>query len=96
MLKLFLIVRKKLETKICFKYECEITRAKCRRFVLYRTKCYSSENKERHFFNTRIVEGVIVTALGIKREEKSLGYTASKVKSEDLTQVASQIFCEFT
>ena len=40
----------------------------------------------------RDIEGVVVTALGIKREEKSLGYAASKVKSEDLTQVASQNF----
>ncbi|AQX06174.1 SusC/RagA family TonB-linked outer membrane protein [Elizabethkingia meningoseptica] len=36
------------------------------------------------------IEGVVVTALGIKRAEKSLGYAASKVNSEELTQVANQ------
>lgn len=33
---------------------------------------------------------VVVTALGIKREEASLGYSVGKVKGEDLTQVAQE------
>jgi len=31
------------------------------------------------------LEGVVVTAIGIKRSEKSLGYSATSVKTEDLT-----------
>ena len=33
------------------------------------------------------LEGVVVTALGIKREKKSLGYATQEVKGEDLNQV---------
>jgi TonB-linked SusC/RagA family outer membrane protein len=36
------------------------------------------------------VEEVVVTALGIKREEKSLGYSVSKVGSEELTRVVQE------
>lgn len=32
------------------------------------------------------LEGVVVTALGIKREEKSLGYSVSEVKGDDLNE----------
>lgn len=35
------------------------------------------------------MEGVIVTALGIKRDEKALGYSVSKVKGEDITEAMS-------
>ncbi len=35
------------------------------------------------------LEGVVVTALGIKREEKALGYSVSKVKGEDITEAMS-------
>ncbi|MEN8156805.1 MAG: SusC/RagA family TonB-linked outer membrane protein [Bacteroidota bacterium] len=35
------------------------------------------------------LEGVVVTALGITREEKSLGYSVSKVESEELTKTVS-------
>lgn len=35
------------------------------------------------------VSAVVVTALGLTREEKSLGYAVSKVESEELTQVVS-------
>lgn len=35
------------------------------------------------------LQGVVVTALGIKREEKALGYAVSKVKGEDLTEAMS-------
>ena len=33
---------------------------------------------------------VVVTALGIKREEKSLGYSVGKVDGDDLTRVAQE------
>ncbi len=35
------------------------------------------------------IEGVVVTALGISREKKSLGYAAQEVSSEDLTRSGS-------
>src|SRR5215204_210371 len=39
--------------------------------------------------STTELEGVVVTALGIKREEKALGYSVSKVKGEDITDAQS-------
>ena len=38
---------------------------------------------------TTELEGVVVTALGIRREEKALGYSVSKVKGEDITDAQS-------
>ncbi|MEO7982572.1 MAG: SusC/RagA family TonB-linked outer membrane protein [Bacteroidota bacterium] len=35
------------------------------------------------------LEGVVVTALGIRRDEKALGYSVSKVKGEDITEAMS-------
>ncbi|MDL2255417.1 SusC/RagA family TonB-linked outer membrane protein [Parabacteroides sp. OttesenSCG-928-K15] len=37
--------------------------------------------------DTKAISEVVVTALGIKREEKALGYAVQNVKSEDLTTV---------
>ncbi|WP_029906741.1 SusC/RagA family TonB-linked outer membrane protein [Prevotella sp. 10(H)] len=37
--------------------------------------------------NPKLLDEVVVTALGIKREEKALGYSVQKVKGEDLTNV---------
>ena len=39
--------------------------------------------------DTQILEGTVVTALGIKREEKSLGYAAQKVGEEAFSSVAN-------
>ncbi|NER85294.1 MAG: hypothetical protein F6K42_38515, partial [Leptolyngbya sp. SIO1D8] len=36
------------------------------------------------------LDEVVVTALGIKREERSLGYAVSKVESEEVTRVAQE------
>ena len=36
------------------------------------------------------LEEVVVTALGIERQERSLGYSVGKVQSEDLTRVAQE------
>jgi len=36
--------------------------------------------------DTKVIDEIVVTAMGIKRSEKSLGYAASTVKSEDLTR----------
>ncbi|ASK29313.1 SusC/RagA family TonB-linked outer membrane protein [Chryseobacterium sp. T16E-39] len=35
---------------------------------------------------TQDIEGVVVTALGIKREKKSLGYSTQEIKGEELTK----------
>lgn len=40
-------------------------------------------------FAARQLEGLVVTALGLTRSEKSLGYAVSKVASEDLTKVVT-------
>lgn len=40
-------------------------------------------------YAARQLEGLVVTALGLTRSEKSLGYAVSKVASEDLTKVVS-------
>ena len=34
---------------------------------------------------TKDIEGVVVTALGIKREKKALGYSSQEIKSDALT-----------
>lgn len=39
--------------------------------------------------DSREMEAVVVTALGIKRDEKALGYSVSKVKGEELTEAMS-------
>lgn len=39
--------------------------------------------------DTEALEAVVVTALGIKREEKALGYSSQNVNSEDLDKVRS-------
>ena len=41
---------------------------------------------------TKDIEGVVVTALGIKREKKALGYSNQSVKTEDLTRTPSANF----
>ncbi len=38
--------------------------------------------------STEAIDEVVVTALGIKRQEKSLGYSVEKVESEELNRVA--------
>ena len=40
--------------------------------------------------STEAIDEVVVTALGIKREEKSLGYSVGKVDGEELTRVAQE------
>jgi len=38
------------------------------------------------------LEGVVVTSLGVKRQQKSLGYAVSTIKAEDLTRTGSPNF----
>jgi hypothetical protein len=42
-------------------------------------------------FAARQLEGLVVTALGLTRSEKSLGYAVSKVANEDLTKVVTGV-----
>lgn len=39
--------------------------------------------------NDKVLGGVVVTALGIKRSEKSLGYSATSIKTDDITETRS-------
>ena len=42
--------------------------------------------QEKDTMKTQNIEGVVVTALGIKREKKSLGYSTQEVKGDDLNK----------
>ena len=42
--------------------------------------------------DTKALEGVVITALGIKREEKALSYNVQQIKAEKLTQVKDANF----
>lgn len=42
--------------------------------------------------DTQLLDGVVVTALGIKRKEKTLGYTVTEVKSDEITAAKSVNF----
>ncbi|SUX46513.1 catecholate siderophore receptor CirA [Chryseobacterium indoltheticum] len=44
-----------------------------------------AQTKPGDTLKTQEIEGVVVTALGIKREKKSLGYASEEVKAEALT-----------
>lgn len=50
---------------------------------------HSADVEIRLHATERALEEVVVTALGIKREEKSLGYSVSTVKGEELTNAVS-------
>ncbi|AZA52136.1 SusC/RagA family TonB-linked outer membrane protein [Chryseobacterium sp. G0201] len=45
----------------------------------------NAQEKKKDTLKTQDIEGVVVTALGIKREKKSLGYASEEVKAEALT-----------
>ena len=46
--------------------------------------------KKKDSVKTRNIEEVVVTALGIKKAEKSLGYASTKVGSDELVKVNNQ------
>jgi TonB-linked SusC/RagA family outer membrane protein len=48
--------------------------------------------QKRDTARTQDIEGVVVTALGIKREKKALGYATQSVKAEDLTKSPTSNF----
>ncbi|HCN12186.1 MAG TPA: SusC/RagA family TonB-linked outer membrane protein, partial [Chryseobacterium sp.] len=48
--------------------------------------------QEKDTLKTQNIEGVVVTALGIKREKKSLGYSTQEVKGDDLNKTPTTNF----
>jgi TonB-linked SusC/RagA family outer membrane protein len=53
--------------------------------VLSSSLAVVSAQQKKDTIKTQDIEGVVVTALGIKREKKSLGYASEEVKAEALT-----------
>jgi hypothetical protein len=51
-----------------------------------------SAQKVQDTAKTQDIEGVVVTALGIKREKKSLGYATQSIKAEDVNRVPTANF----
>ncbi|WP_326980948.1 SusC/RagA family TonB-linked outer membrane protein [Chryseobacterium sp. MYb264] len=47
----------------------------------------NAQQKKSDTVRTQEIEGVVVTALGIKREKKSLGYSTTEVKGDQLSNV---------
>lgn len=54
--------------------------------VLSSTFALASAQQKRDTVKTQDIEGVVVTALGIKREKKSLTYSTQEVKADELTK----------
>ena len=46
---------------------------------------FSMANAQKDSLKTQEIEGVVVTALGIKREKKSIGYAAQEIKGESIS-----------
>ncbi|EPJ2900227.1 TonB-dependent receptor plug domain-containing protein, partial [Elizabethkingia anophelis] len=53
--------------------------------VLSSSFVFVNAQKKQDSTKTKDIEGVVVTALGIKREKKSLGYASQEVKADALT-----------
>lgn len=51
-----------------------------------------SAQKVKDTANTQDIEGVVVTALGIKREKKALGYSTQIIKAEDIAKSPTSNF----
>lgn len=51
-----------------------------------------SAQKVQDTAKTQDIEGVVVTALGIKREKKSLGYSSQEIKGDDVSKVPTANF----
>jgi Outer membrane receptor for ferrienterochelin and colicins len=56
------------------------------------TSSFALVNAQTDTTKTQDIEGVVVTALGIKRERKSLGYATQSIKSEDVTRTPTANF----
>ena len=56
------------------------------------TSSFALVNAQVDTARTQDIEGVVVTALGIKREAKSLGYATQSVKADDITKTPTSNF----
>ena len=56
------------------------------------TSSFALVNAQVDTARTQNIEGVVVTALGIKREKKSLGYATQSIESEDITRTPTANF----
>lgn len=56
------------------------------------TSSFALVNAQVDTARTQDIEGVVVTALGIKREKKALGYATQSVSAEDLTKTPTANF----
>lgn len=55
--------------------------------VLTSSLAVANAQQKKDTIKTKEIEGVVVTALGIKREKKSLGYSTTEVKGDQLSNV---------
>lgn len=51
-----------------------------------------AQEKKKDTVRTQEIEGVVVTALGIKREKKALGYSSQEVKGDDVNRAPTANF----
>ena len=56
------------------------------------TSSFALVNAQVDTARTQDIEGVVVTALGIKREKKSLGYSTQSIKADDVTKSPTNNF----
>ena len=56
------------------------------------TSSFALLNAQVDTARTQDIEGVVVTALGIRREKKSLGYATQSIESEDITKTPTANF----
>lgn len=50
----------------------------------------NAQEQKQDSTKTNEIKEVVITAMGIKREDKSLGYATTKVGSDDLTKTGNQ------
>ncbi|SDQ79708.1 TonB-linked outer membrane protein, SusC/RagA family [Chryseobacterium soldanellicola] len=60
--------------------------------VLSSSLVIANAQQKKDTVRTQDIEGVVVTALGIKREKKSLGYSSQEVKGEDINKAPTANF----
>ncbi|MBV8327977.1 SusC/RagA family TonB-linked outer membrane protein [Chryseobacterium sp.] len=60
--------------------------------VLTSSVAVANAQQKKDTLKTKEIEGVVVTALGIKREKKSLGYSTQSVDANDLTKSPTNNF----
>ncbi|WP_027381005.1 SusC/RagA family TonB-linked outer membrane protein [Chryseobacterium daeguense] len=60
--------------------------------VLSSSLAVAHAQEKKDTIKTQDIEGVVVTALGIKREKKSLGYSSQEVKGDDINKAPTANF----